>query len=51
MGLLDAFKAKYGAQDGEKIYVSQRKLASAAAAHKRTKAAVERRRQPPRQQR
>lgn len=45
MGLLDAFKAKHGVKDGEKLFRSQRKMASAAAAHKRTKLAVERRKQ------
>ena len=46
MSLLDAFKAKYGVKDGEKLFRSQRKLASANAAHKRTRAAIVRRRQP-----
>ena len=45
MSLLEAFKAKHGAKDGEKLFRSQRKLASANAAHKRTKAAVARRKQ------
>lgn len=46
MSLLDAFKAKHGVRDGEKLFRSQRKLASAGAAYKRTKAAIARRRQP-----
>jgi hypothetical protein len=43
MSLLDAFKAKHGPKDGEKLFRSQRKLASASAAHNRTKKAIERR--------
>jgi len=51
MSLLDAFKRKYGDRDGQKLFNSQRRLASAVAAHKRTKNAIERRRQTKEQRR
>jgi len=44
MGLLAAFKSKYGERSGERLFRSQRKLASASAAYKRTRQAIDRKR-------